>query len=299
MHMLRRSFDSEDSAQDDYTNNRNPTTSHQLIINSLPRQYELTTTMAFEPETKVTNFALKTNGTKLAQDTTPSDAEQTTPPTRPEGKRKYPSHEVLRSELETPMIDQDLQLSIEEKQAIIEKSFREILVAMGLDITDDSLSGTPKRVAKMYVNELFKGLNPETAPAISLFENKYAYNNMLVERDIEVQSMCEHHLMPIIGKAHVAYIPNDHVIGLSKINRIVQYFCQRPQVQERLTNQIADYLKEMLKTDHVAVIVDSVHYCVKMRGIKDACSSTLTSSYHGEFQQQEVRNEFLSYVKGL
>ncbi len=255
--------------------------------------------MTFEPETKVTNFALKTNGTELAQDTTSSDAEQTTTPTRPEGKRKYPSHEVLRSEIETPMIDQDLQLSTDEKQEIIEKNFREILVTMGLDISDDSLSGTPKRIAKMFVQEIFSGLNPETAPAISLFENKYAYGNMLVERDIEVHSMCEHHLMPIIGKAHVAYIPNEHVIGLSKLNRVVQYFCKRPQVQERLTTQIAEYLMDILKTDHVAVIVDSVHYCVKMRGIKDPCSSTLTSVYNGDFQKQETRNEFLTYVKGM
>ena len=237
--------------------------------------------MAFEPETKVSNLALKTNGNSLAEDL-PQSAEHPNPAsndaseTSETGKRKYPSHAVLRAELETPMIDQDLQLSTTEKQELIEKSVREILVALGLDIDDDSLSGTPKRVAKMYVNELFSGLKPETAPAISLFENKYEYGNMLVERDIEVQSMCEHHLMPIIGKAHVAYIPSDHVIGLSKINRIVQYFSQRPQVQERLTNQIAEYMKETLKTDHVAVIVDSVHYCVKMRGIKYSCSSTLT-----------------------
>jgi GTP cyclohydrolase I len=168
---------------------------------------------------------------------------------------------------------------------------------MGLDLTDDSLKGTPHRVAKMYVKEVFSGLNPKNKPVAKLFENKYKYNEMLVEKDITVHSHCEHHFVPIYGKAHVAYISNGNVIGLSKINRIVQYFAQRPQVQERLTMQIGNELKEALGTEDVAIIIDAYHMCVSSRGVKDTQSSTVTSFYSGKFENDEQsRNEFLKYI---
>jgi GTP cyclohydrolase I len=166
---------------------------------------------------------------------------------------------------------------------------------LGLDLTDDSLKGTPRRVAKMYVKEIFSGLNPQNKPKIALFENKYHYKEMLVEKDITFYSNCEHHFVPIIGKAHVAYISNGKVIGLSKINRIVQYFAKRPQVQERLTIQIANYLKETLQTEDVAVIIDAHHLCVSSRGIQDITSSTITSSFNGKFNNEQTRNEFLAF----
>jgi GTP cyclohydrolase I len=167
---------------------------------------------------------------------------------------------------------------------------------LGLDLTDDSLKGTPGRVAKMYVQEVFSGLNPKNKPKIALFENKYQYNEMLVEKNITVQSFCEHHFVPIVGVAHVAYRSNGNVIGLSKINRIVQYYAKRPQVQERLTVQIAEELQRVLKTDDVAVIIDARHMCVSLRGVEDHSSSTVTSAYHGVFKNQEVRNEFFKYL---
>jgi GTP cyclohydrolase IA len=172
----------------------------------------------------------------------------------------------------------------------------EILNTLGLDLNDDSLSGTPLRVAKMYVNEIFSGLNPRNKPEITLFENKFRYNQMLVERNIKVHSFCEHHLVPIIGKAHVAYISNGHVIGLSKINRIVDYYARRPQVQERLTEQIAEELKSALHTEDVAVLIDADHMCVTLRGIKDHDSSTTTGSFHGKFLEENTKKEFLAYV---
>ena len=174
--------------------------------------------------------------------------------------------------------------------------FEEIMKTMGLDLDDDSLSGTPMRVAKMYVNEIFEGLDPKNKPDVTLFENKFNYNQMLVERNIKLHSYCEHHFVPILGKAHVAYISNGQVIGLSKINRIVDYFARRPQVQERLTEQIADELKKVLHTEDVAVIIDADHMCVVMRGVKDHGSSTTTSSFHGKFREKEYRNEFLNHV---
>jgi GTP cyclohydrolase IA len=167
---------------------------------------------------------------------------------------------------------------------------------LGLDLTDDSLKDTPRRVAKMYVKEIFSGLNPENKPAITLFDNRYKFSEMLVERNISVYSYCEHHFVPIIGKAHVGYFSNGKVVGLSKINRIVQYFSKRPQVQERLTVQIAEELKKALQTEDVAVIIDADHLCVASRGVKDVSSSTLTSSYHGKFLNNNTRNEFLKYV---
>jgi GTP cyclohydrolase IA len=174
--------------------------------------------------------------------------------------------------------------------------FEEIMNTLGLDLSDDSLKGTPLRVAKMYVQEIFSGLNPDNKPEITLFENKFHYNQMLVEKNIKVHSYCEHHFVPIIGKAHVAYISNGQIIGLSKINRIVDYFSKRPQVQERLTEQIADDIRKVLKTEDVAVIIEAEHMCVAMRGVKDLGSSTTTSSYFGKFLQPDIKNEFLKYV---
>lgn len=198
--------------------------------------------------------------------------------------------------IETPMREDAFLLSDEEKIAQIEDKFRDIMNIMGLDLTDDSLQGTPHRVAKMYIKEIFSGLNPANKPAVKLFENKYQYKEMLVERNITFYSNCEHHFVPIIGKAHVAYISNGKVIGLSKLNRIVQFFAKRPQVQERLTIQIAEELKRVMETEDVAVLVDAVHLCVSSRGVQDFNSATVTSSYSGAFNNEATRNEFLKYV---
>lgn len=203
----------------------------------------------------------------------------------------------MMSSLETPLRPDAFDLSDAEKIVIIERHFREIMHTMGLDLTDDSLKGTPLRVAKMYVQEIFSGLHPENKPVIRRFENKYKYNQMLVERDITVYSSCEHHFVPIIGKAHVAYMPNEHVIGLSKLNRIVQYYARRPQVQERMTMQIADELKQALKTENVAVLIEADHLCVMSRGVNDVSSSTITAEYSGLFEQDQYRNEFLSHIR--
>jgi GTP cyclohydrolase I len=198
--------------------------------------------------------------------------------------------------IETPMREDAFLMSDEEKIAQIEDKFRDIMNIIGLDLTDDSLQGTPHRVAKMYIKEIFSGLNPENKPAIKLFENKYQYKEMLVERNITFYSNCEHHFVPIIGKAHVAYISNGNVIGLSKLNRIVQFFAKRPQVQERLTIQIAEELKRVMETEDVAVLIDAVHLCVSSRGVQDFNSATVTSSYSGAFNNEATRNEFLKYV---
>jgi GTP cyclohydrolase I len=198
---------------------------------------------------------------------------------------------------DTPLREDAFEMDDDLKIELIEKHFREIMNIMGLDLTDDSLKGTPHRVAKMYVKEVFSGLNPKNKPAAKLFENKYKYNEMLVEKDITFHSHCEHHFVPIYGKAHVAYISNGDVIGLSKINRIVQYYSKRPQVQERLTMQIGNELKEALGTDDVAVIMDANHMCVSSRGVQDTNSSTVTSFYSGKFEKDEQsRNEFLKYI---
>jgi GTP cyclohydrolase I len=198
--------------------------------------------------------------------------------------------------IETPMRADAFLLSDEEKIAQIEDKFRDIMNIMGLDLTDDSLQGTPHRVAKMYIKEIFSGLNPANKPAVKLFENKYQYKEMLVERNITFYSNCEHHFVPIIGKAHVAYISGGKVIGLSKLNRIVQFFAKRPQVQERLTIQIAEELKRVMETEDVAVLIDAVHLCVSSRGVQDFNSATVTSSYSGAFNNEATRNEFLKYV---
>lgn len=204
--------------------------------------------------------------------------------------------EHFSSSAETPLRADAFEMDDDLKIELIEKSFREIMHVLGLDLTDDSLSGTPNRVAKMYVKEIFRGLNPANKPKISMFENKYKYNQMLVEKNITFYSNCEHHFVPIIGKAHVAYVSNGKVIGLSKINRIVQYFSQRPQVQERLTIQIANELKTILNTEDVAVVIDAHHLCVSSRGVSDVNSSTVTAEYSGVFMNNEKREEFLKYI---
>jgi GTP cyclohydrolase I len=204
--------------------------------------------------------------------------------------------EHISTSVDTPLRDDAFDLSDNEKIARIEHHFREIMLTLGLDLNDDSLNGTPKRVAKMYVKEIFSGLNPDNKPKIALFENKYKYKEMLVEKDITFYSNCEHHFVPIIGKAHVAYIANGSVIGLSKINRIVQYFAKRPQVQERLTVQIANELKRALGTDDVAVVIDAVHLCVSSRGVEDINSKTVTSHFSGKFAEDATKSEFFTYL---
>jgi GTP cyclohydrolase I len=202
----------------------------------------------------------------------------------------------LFSSIETPMRKDAFAMEDETKMELIEKHFRHIMEIMGLDMTDDSLKGTPKRVAKMYIKEVFSGLDPKNKPAVTLFENKYKYDQMLVEKDITVFSNCEHHFVPIYGKAHVAYISSGKVIGLSKLNRIVEYFSKRPQVQERLTVQIANELKQALNTENIAVVIDAQHMCVQSRGIRDSGSSTVTAYYGGKFLEEVTKKEFLSYL---
>ncbi len=205
--------------------------------------------------------------------------------------------EHIMTGIETPMVKDAFVKSDTEKKEIIAFHFSKIMETMGLDLKDDSLKGTPERVAKMYIDEIFSGLNPANKPKIALFENKYKYSEMLVEKNISFYSNCEHHFVPIFGKAHVAYISNGKVIGLSKLNRIVQYFSKRPQVQERLTIQISDELKRVLGTEDVAVFIDAKHLCVSSRGIKDDTSSTVTVYYGGAFQNESTRNEFLKYIR--
>ncbi len=204
--------------------------------------------------------------------------------------------EHISTAVDTPLRDNAFEKKDTEKIEIIEHHFAAIMQALGLDLTDDSLSGTPYRVAKMYVKEIFSGLNPANKPTLSVFENKYGYHKMLVEKNITLHSNCEHHFVPILGKVHVAYIPAEKVIGLSKMNRIVQYYAQRPQVQERLSLQIANELKTALQTNDVAVYIDAKHLCVSTRGVKDESSSTITTVYSGQFENAETRNEFLKYI---
>lgn len=198
--------------------------------------------------------------------------------------------------IDTPMKANAFEMSNDEKKQRISILFSEIMDVLGLDLTDDSLKGTPDRVAKMYVEEIFSGLDPENKPKVALFDNKYQYNQMLVEKDITFYSNCEHHFVPIIGKAHVAYKSSGKVIGLSKLNRIVQYYAKRPQVQERLTQQIANELKTVLETDDVAVIIDAKHLCVSSRGVKDDTSSTVTTYYGGIFNTPEKIVELQNYI---
>jgi GTP cyclohydrolase I len=198
---------------------------------------------------------------------------------------------------ETPIRDDAFEISDEEKISIIEKNVFNILDTLGMDLNDDSLKGTPKRVAKAWVNELFGGLKPEKMPKTSTFDNKYSYTEMLVEKNITVYSTCEHHLLPIIGKAHVAYFSKGTVIGLSKMNRIVDYFAKRPQVQERLTMQVVKALQKALGTDDVACVIDAKHLCVNSRGIRDVDCSTVTAEFGGKFKDKNVKREFLDYIR--
>ena len=204
--------------------------------------------------------------------------------------------EHVSTSVDTPLRKDAFDRSDAEKIAQIAQHFAQIMDILGLDRTDDSLSGTPQRVAKMYVQEIFSGLNPANFPDVKLFENKYKYNQMLVEKNILFYSNCEHHFVPIIGKAHVAYISGGKVIGLSKINRLVQHFAKRPQVQERLTMQITKALQEVLETQDVAVVIDATHLCVSSRGVKDVNSSTVTANFCGQFENEATKNEFLKYI---
>ncbi|MCG8340914.1 MAG: GTP cyclohydrolase I FolE [Cytophagales bacterium] len=204
-----------------------------------------------------------------------------------------PEETTLRS----PLKEEVCVLTEEQKIAAISKHVKAIMDILGLDLNDKSLKDTPSRVAQMYVKEIFSGLNPKNSPQVTLFENKYHYHGMLVEKNIKVHSFCEHHLIPIIGKAHIAYIPKDYVIGLSKISQIVHYYAKRPQLQERLTIQIAQALKKVLKTEDVGVIIDAEHTCVSIRDVEDTCSSTITSSLHGKLKEKSTKEEFLNLLK--
>ena len=202
----------------------------------------------------------------------------------------------VMTSIATPLREDAFDLTDAEKIELIQGYFEKIMHTLGLDLTDDSLRGTPKRVAKLYVNELFKGLNEKHKPSMSTFENKYQYNQILVEKNITLYSNCEHHFLPIVGKAHVAYIPNDKVIGLSKINRIVDYYARRPQVQERLALQILNEMQQSLGTEDVAVYIDAEHMCVSSRGASDQSSSTVTVEYGGKFNEETTKKEFLTYI---
>lgn len=205
-------------------------------------------------------------------------------------------HHIATS-FDNPMRDDAFLLSDEEKIERIKADVANMLTTLGMDLTDDSLKGTPNRVAKMFVKEIFGGLNPSKKPSSSTFDNKFKYGEMLVEKNITVYSTCEHHLLPIVGRAHVAYISSGRVIGLSKMNRIVDYYAKRPQVQERLTMQIVKELQIALNTEDVACIIDAKHLCVNSRGIRDIESSTVTAEYGGRFKDENVRKEFLEYIK--
>ena len=209
----------------------------------------------------------------------------------------YDADDHFSATVETPIREDAFDLSDDEKMARIEKDVANILDTLGMDMTDDSLSGTPRRVAKMFVQEIFGGLNPKNLPKLSTFENKYEYGQMLVEKNITLYSTCEHHLLPIVGKAHIAYISKGNVIGLSKMNRIVDYYARRPQVQERLTRQIVQALQSALGTKDVACVIDAKHLCVNSRGIRDVESSTVTSEFGGSFNNLEVKQEFLDYIR--
>ncbi len=202
----------------------------------------------------------------------------------------------IATSTDTPIREDAFALDDDEKMRIIERHFEHIMLTLGLDLADDSLRGTPHRVAKMFVREIFNGLDPKNKPVPKVFENKFKYGEMLVEKNIMVHTTCEHHFLPIVGRAHVAYVSTGTVIGLSKINRIVDYYARRPQVQERLTMQIAEEMKRALDTEDVAVLIDAKHFCVAARGIQDTHSSTITSEFSGRFKDAQTRNEFLRYV---
>ncbi|MBH2005440.1 MAG: GTP cyclohydrolase I FolE [Sphingobacteriia bacterium] len=203
----------------------------------------------------------------------------------------------ISTSADTPLRADAFDKTDAEKMKIIQEHFKAIMETMGLDLADDSLKGTPRRVAKMFIQEIFSGLNPANKPSVALFENKYKYNEMLVERNISFYSNCEHHFVPIIGKAHIAYISSGKVIGLSKLNRLVEYYAKRPQVQERLTVQIGKELQKALGTEDVAVVIDAKHLCVASRGVEDDTSSTITAFYEGKFKEEKTKNEFLKYLE--
>lgn len=203
----------------------------------------------------------------------------------------------ISTSINNPLRDDAFELSDEKKIELIKKDVEHILETLGIDLTDDSLKGTPNRVAKMFVKEIFGGLNPNKKPSSSTFDNNYKYGEMLVEKNITLYSTCEHHLLPIVGRAHVAYISNGTVVGLSKMNRIVDYYAKRPQVQERLTMQIVQELQRVLNTEDVACIIDAKHLCVNSRGIRDIESSTVTSEFGGKFKEDKVKREFLDYIQ--
>ena len=206
-------------------------------------------------------------------------------------------YDHFSSNLKTPLRKDAFDLSNKEKIEIIKSKISDIIQTLGLDLNDDSIKGTPKRVAEMYINEIFSGLDPKNKPKASTFENKYKYGEMLVEKNITLFSTCEHHMLPIIGKAHVAYISNGTVVGLSKMNRIVQYYAQRPQVQERFTLQIVEEMQNVLKTKDVACVIDAKHICINSRGVCDPNSSTITSEFGGAFKNEARKNELLDYIK--
>lgn len=207
-----------------------------------------------------------------------------------------PEDEHILTSYETPLRPDAFDMDDDTKIQQIEGHFREIMTILGLDLKDDSLRGTPKRVAKMFVKEVFSGLNPRNRPQARLFENKYKYDQMLVEKEITFYSHCEHHFVPIYGKVHVAYFSSGKVIGLSKINRIVQYYAKRPQVQERLTVQIGKEMENLLNTPDVGVVVDANHMCVASRGVGDTNSKTGTAYFSGRFREENVKKEFLNYI---
>ncbi|QCX39471.1 GTP cyclohydrolase I FolE [Aureibaculum algae] len=223
-----------------------------------------------------------------------------------EGKNGKINSEIMEDEIgdnhiattaTTPLRDDAFEVSDTDKMLAIEENMAQILHTLGMDLTDDSIKGTPRRVAKMFVQEIFSGLNPKNMPKASTFDNNYKYGEMLVEKNITVYSTCEHHLLPIVGRAHVAYISNGNVIGLSKMNRIVDYYAKRPQVQERLTMQIVQELQRALNTEDVACVIDAKHLCVNSRGIRDVASSTVTSEFGGKFKEAATKREFLDYIK--
>lgn len=226
---------------------------------------------------------MKTNGTILTLSKFENDVQE------------LDHHET--SIFDTPIRPDAFSISDEEKIRIIAGHFSEIMRTLGLDLQDDSLKDTAGRVAKMYVKEIFSGLNPANKPSVTLFENKYGYHQMLVAKNIQLQTTCEHHFLPVTGKAHIAYIPSAKVIGLSKINRLVRYFAKRPQVQERLTNQLANELKDTLGTEDIAVVIDAVHSCVAARGVEDQGSTTVTSYFSGKFNREETKNEFMAMIR--
>jgi GTP cyclohydrolase IA len=203
----------------------------------------------------------------------------------------------ISTSVETPMKEDAFELNDEQKIEIIQKHFKAIMDTLGLDTRDESLRGTPYRVAKMYVKEVFRGLNPKNKPIAKKFSNNYDYKDMVLEKNIQVSSFCEHHFLPFIGKAHVAYMSSGKVIGLSKINRIVDHYSRRPQVQERLTLQIADELQHSLESEDIAVFIESKHFCVSMRGIQDTASSTITTEFRGAFKQKETQRKFIEFIK--